>query len=252
MHIDNFAGGDSLLHRLDPRVKVVVAVIFSLVVALADKTSCLVTAATVSIAMLFLARLPLQQVVRRLLVVNSFILFLWLFLPFTFPGEAFFTIGPLHATREGITYALLLTIKSNTIVLALISLLATTPIITLGHTLSHLYVPDKLVHLFFFTVRYMQVLHQEYERLRNAMKVRGFRPATNIHTYKSYAYLVGMLLIMSFDRADRIRKAMLCRGFHGKLYLLSHFEFHRKDLVLGGIMILIVGYMAVLQWLPLK
>ena len=252
MHIDNFASGDSLLHRLDPRIKIIVAVLFSVVVALADRYSCLTVAVCLALALVFVARLSLTQVLLRLLAVNTFILFLWLFLPFTYGGEELFSVGPLHATREGVAYALLITVKSNAIVLALLALLATTPIITLGHAMSHLYVPDKLIHLFFFTIRYLQVLHLEYDRLRDAMKIRAFKARSNLHTYRSLAYLIGMLLIRSFDRADRIRKAMVCRGFHGKFYLLSHFELHRRDVVALVCMMAIISGMAAMQWLILK
>jgi len=249
VHLDNFAIGDSFLHRADPRVKVVLAALFSVVVALADNYACLTVASCVAITLLVIARLSLKQVLLRLLAVNTFILFLWLFLPFTYGGEEILSIGPFNATREGITYASLITIKSNAIVLALIALIATIPIITLGHALSHLRVPDKLIHLFFFTVRYLQLLHLEYDRLRDAMRIRGFRPRSNLHTYKSLAYLIGMLLIRSFDRADRIRKAMICRGFHGKFYLLSHFELNRSDMVMLVFMMLVISGMAALQWL---
>lgn len=223
-----------------------------MVVALADRYSCLAVAVCVSLGLIFVARLSLKQVLLRLLAVNAFIVFLWLFLPFTYGGEELFRIGPLHASREGVAFALLITIKSNGIVLALLALLATTPVITLGHAMSHLYVPDKLVHLFFFTIRYLQVLHLEYDRLRDAMKIRAFKPRSNLHTYRSLAYLIGMLLIKSFDRADRIRKAMVCRGFHGKFYLLSHFELRRNDLGMLVFMLVIISYMAALQWLILK
>jgi cobalt/nickel transport system permease protein len=251
MHIDNFATGNSLLHRLDPRVKFVVAVLFSVVVAVADRYGCLAVAACFALVLLVVARLALKEVFLRLLAVNVFIIFLWLFLPFTYGGEELFTVGPLQASRDGIAYALLITAKSNTIIVALIALLATTPIITLGHALSHLYVPNKLVHLLFFTVRYLQVLHSEYERLRNAMKIRGFTPRSNLHTYKTLAYLIGMLLIKSFDRADRIRKAMLCRGFHGEFYVLGHFDLQRSDLLFFAVTILVISGMAALQWLNL-
>ena len=252
MHIDNFASGDSLLHRLDPRIKIVIALLFSVIVAVADRPLCLATAVCFSLALLLLSSLSLREVFLRLLAVNAFIFFLWLFLPFTYGGEKLFSIGPLTATREGIIYALLITVKSNTIVVALIALLATTPIITLGHGLGHLYVPSKLIHLLFFTIRYLQVLHLEYDRLRAAMKVRAFKAGTNLHTYRSLAYLIGMLLIKSFDRADRIRKAMLCRGFHGEFYLLSHFELQKIDVVMLLVMMLVVAGMASLQWIALK
>jgi cobalt/nickel transport system permease protein len=252
VHIDNFAAGDSLLHRLDPRTKIIVAVLFSVIVAVADRFTCLVTAAFFSLALLVVARLSLKDVFLRLLTVNAFIAFLWLFLPFTHGGEALFRVGPLQASREGIVYALLITVKSNTIVLALIALLATTPVITLGHALSHLYVPNKLIHLLFFTVRYLQVLHSEYDRLRNAMKIRAFKARSNVHTYKSLAYLIGMLLVKSFDRAERIRKAMLCRGFQGEFYLLSHFDLQKSDVLAFAVMMLMISGMAALQWLSLQ
>jgi len=113
MHIDNFASGDSLLHRLDPRLKIVIAVLFSVIVAVADKSLCLATAVCFSLALLLIARLSLREVFLRLLVVNAFILFLWLFLPFTYGGEKLFSIGPLDATRDGIIYALQITVKSK-------------------------------------------------------------------------------------------------------------------------------------------
>jgi cobalt/nickel transport system permease protein len=91
-------------------------------------------------------------------------------------------------------------------------------------------VPDKLTHLLLFTVRYLDVLHREYLRLWAAMKTRGFRPRVNRHTYRSYSYLVGMLLVRSFDRSERVVAAMKCRGFRGRFYLLDHFALSRSDL----------------------
>ena len=252
MHIDNFASGDSLLHRLDPRVKIIAAVFFSVIVAVADRPLCLATAVCFSLALLLIAHLSIREVLLRLLAVNAFIFFLWLFLPFTYGGEKLFSVGPLTATREGIIYVFQITVKSNAIVVALIALLGTTPIITLGHALGHLRVPSKLIHLLFFTVRYLQVLHLEYDRLRAAMRIRAFKPGTNLHTYRSLAYLIGMLLVKSFDRAERIRKAMLCRGFHGEFYLLSHFELERIDLVMFLMMMVVIGGIASLQWIILK
>ncbi len=75
----------------------------------------------------------------------------------------------------------------------------------------------------------MDVLHREYLRLRAAMKARGFRPRLDRHTYRSFGYLVGMLLVRSLDRAERIAAAMKCRGFRGHFFMLDHFAFSRRD-----------------------
>ena len=61
------------------------------------------------------------------------------------------------------------------------------------------------------------------------MKIRGFQPRTNLHTYRSYAYLAGMLLVRSYDRGENVFQAMLCRGFHGVFYSLKTFSWRRQD-----------------------
>ncbi len=159
---------------------------------------------------------------------------MWLFLPFTTPGETIYAIGPFTIQREGVYQALLITLKSNSIILMALALLGTSQIFTLVHAMSHLWVPDKLVHLFFFCFRYIHVIQDEYHRLSNAMKMRGFKPKTNIRTYRAYSYLVGMLLIRSFNRSKRILQAMRCRGFKGKFYILHHYEMKRYDYAVGG------------------
>jgi hypothetical protein len=45
---------------------------------------------------------------------------------------------------------------------------------------------------------------------------------------------------------------MLCRGFHGKFYILSHFELQRRDIVIFALMMLLLSCMAALQWLTLN
>jgi len=234
MQIEEFALGNSWVHELDPRVKIVVTFVFSLVVALNQDLAATALSIVLPVALILAARLTLKKVLARLAIVNGFIAFMWLFLPFTTPGETIYTLGPLTIQRAGVEAALLITLKSNSIILMVIALLGTSPIFTLVHALSHLWVPDKLVHLFFFCYRYIHVIHGEYHRLINAMKIRGFRPKTDMHTYRAYAYLLGMLLVRSFDRSKRILQAMRCRGFKGKFYILHHYQMKRYDYALVG------------------
>jgi cobalt/nickel transport system permease protein len=229
MRIEEFALGDSFIHRLDPRAKIIAAFSFSLVTALTQSIPASVAALVFASLLVTAAKLNPGRVLARLAVVNGFILFLWVFLPFTYPGEVIFSLGPLEVHRAGVLLALLITLKSNAIIAAVMALLGTSPVFALVHALSRMGVPDKLVHLFFFTFRYLHLIHEEYHRLVRAMKVRGFRPGTDLHTYRSYAYLMGMLLVRSFDRAGRILAAMKCRGFKRKFYILQHYEMKRSD-----------------------
>jgi len=193
------------------------------------------------------ARLPLRKLFIRLAVVNVFVAILWVMLPFSTPGETAFSVWGLAATREGIDYSLLITLKTNAIIIATISLLGTSSIFTLAHSLVHLHVPTKLVQLFFFTYRYISVLHAEYTKLRSAMKVRCFKARSNMHTYRSYAYLIGMLFVRSFDRAERIHKAMLCRGFKGEFKTLHHFVMRPVDALALVIFVAASGILAALH-----
>ena len=82
------------------------------------------------------------------------------------------------------------------------------------------------------------------------MKARCFRPGTNLHTYRTYAYLVAMLLLKSYDRAERVYKAMLCRGFKGQYHVLDHFALAPSDVVIGGTMFMYIVGMVVCEWIP--
>ncbi|NWF53029.1 MAG: cobalt ECF transporter T component CbiQ [Nitrospirae bacterium] len=246
MHLEEFAEGTSFLHRLDPRVKFISVMPYIFVIAFIQGLRGPFLALMVSLSMIGLSRISFKKVIGRIIVVNAFILFLWIFLPFSYPGEAVFNIGPLKATYEGFLYTFSITLKANAIVLTTIAVFGTTKVFSLAHALVHLKVPNKLIHLFFFFYRYISVLHEEYTRLKNAMTIRCFRPKTNMHTYRTYAYLIGMLIVKSYDRSRRIYNAMVCRGFSGKFPIVSHFEFKKVDLFFGFFIIVITFTLAII------
>jgi len=239
MHLEEFAEGTSVFHRLDPRVKFITLIPYVIVVALMHGNTYPALALTVSTLMIIITRIDMKKLLHRLAVVNIFILFLWLFLPFSHPGNHIVRIGPLSATREGFMLASSITLKANAIVIATIALLGTSEVFSLAHALVHLKFPRKLVYLFFFFYRYISVLHDEYNRMRRAITVRAFEAKTNLHTYRTYAYLVGMLIVRSFEHSQRIYHAMLCRGFTGKFPVFRHFTLRPSDVILGILLSLI-------------
>jgi len=249
MIIEEFACGNTSIHKIDPRIKIFVSIIFSLVIAFSSKIIVLILGMLLSILLILLARLNFAKVLKKLLIVNLFIVPVWIFLPFTLKGEPIYNYGNLTLTYEGLIYTLMITIKSNTIVLFLTVMLSTSKTFSILHALSYLYIPEKLIHLFFLSFRYIHVIHSEFCNLSNAMRIRCFKPGTNIHTYKTYAYLIGMLLIKSYDRSERIYNAMLLRGFKGRFYMLDSFILKRKDILfLSFISIYVIGLIW-LQWI---
>ena len=200
-----------LLSKIDPRLSLLYTVLFSIVVALSNKIPGVVFSLLSSFLFLILSRLNLFSVIRRLIFVIIFLIFLWFILPFSILGKTIFSIWKLHA-------------------------------------LSHLYIPNKIIYLFFILYRYIGVIWDEYLDLIRVLKVRGFKPSFSLHSYKTYAYVMGALFIKSYNRAENVHKAMLCRGFNGKYWVLNNFKFGYRDLIIGLSMLINLLFIVFLQW----
>ncbi len=218
-----FAQGHSAVHRSSPAVRVAAATAYSFSVALTHETTALVSALLFSAGLILLARLPARPLLRRLRGALGLLILIWAVLPLTYPGEPLARVGPVAFSRPGILLSLQISLKTTAILLAYTALLATMTISTLGHTLHRLGMPAKLVHLLLLAYRYTFVIEQEYQRLYRAARIRNFQPGSNLHTYRTYAYLVGMLFVRASERARRVHLAMKCRGFNGRFHCLRHY-----------------------------
>jgi cobalt/nickel transport system permease protein len=245
---EHFAKGDSLIHNIDPRIRIIFALIYSAIIAVTSRLEVALAGLAAALLFVTLAQLSAEHLLRRLAVVNTFVIMLWLILPFSFPGEPLWRIGPFNVTEQGIFYTLMLTVKCNAIILVSISLLATCGMFNLVHALNHLRVPNKIIHLLFFIYRYAHVMQLEYVRLHNTLRARGFKPNTSMHTYKTYGSIVGTLLIRGYERSEQIHKAMVCRGFKGIYWLLDHFSMKESDVLVSCMMALGVVLLILLQW----
>lgn len=225
----------SWVDLIDARLRIVAAGLFALVVVSSVTFLPVLVGLGCALILVNVANLNIQRIIRRVIALDFFMLMLICVLPFTTPGEPMFHLFGLAASWQGLLHALLITAKANAVLFMLFSLVATMSATTLGYALAHLKVPDKLVHLLLFMVRYLDVIGQEYKKMRRAMQARAFVMGANRHTWKSIGYLFGMLLIRSVERAERILDAMKCRGFCGRFYLNSDMTLGRNDLIFGVI-----------------
>ncbi len=235
--------GRALIDSVDPRARILISGLFALVTVSLNHAPTLCAALLFSASCCWLAQVNLKRTLRRVIAMDGFMIFLLLLLPFTYPGEPLFTLFSLPASYEGLEKALTIMAKANAIVLVLLTLVGTMDAPTLGHALAKLRVPEKLIHLMLFTVRYLEVINHEYKKMRQAMRARAFIARSNLHTWRSIGYLFGMLLIRSLERAERILKAMKCRGFRGQFYLLDHFQWQRHDSGFVAAMLTIITLM---------
>ena len=219
------------LARLDPRSRIAGAVFCSLFPFWAEGLTQLGGLWAASLVLVLLARVPLRHVVRRLAAINTFMAFLVLILPWGMPGTSLLDVGGFSYSREGFVQALTIALKGNILLLVFTAFVSTMDPVTFAYALERLYVPPKLTMLLLFTLRYLTVLDQEYRRLRTAMTVRVFRPALSRHTLRSLGHLVGMLLVRSLDRSERIHEAMKCRAFTGHFHTVRRFKAGSIDAV---------------------
>jgi len=241
---ETFSDGNSPIHRLDPRARIVMAALYAFIVALSNRFPALLVACAFSFVLVGVSRLPILELAKRIAVVNGFVLFVWLVVPVTYPGAHLFSMGPLTVSQEGVLVSARITLKSNAILLAFIALIATSSVATLGAALGRLGVPEKIVYLLLLNYRYIFVMEEEYHRLVRSTTVRGFQPSTTLHTYRTFAYLVGMLFVRASERAERVYMAMICRGFSGKFHSLQEFSFSGRDwiwLFCTSVVLLVIG-----------
>jgi len=245
---ESFALGGSILHKLDPRAKILAALPPAFLTAVLQDLKAAAVSLTFALILTALSRPPARKLAGRILTVNGFVAFLWIVLPFSTPGERLASFGPLSVTYEGLQLALLVTLKSNALFLLFLGLVATTPAPDLGRSLGMLGAPDRLCQLLIFSYRYVHVLAQEYQRLAVAIRVRGFKPGMNLHTYRTAAYLAAMLLVRGYDRAQRVRQAMVLRGFDGRFHSLAEYSLRAPDYYLLTASALALGLVAAVEW----
>jgi cobalt/nickel transport system permease protein len=236
MHVhflDPYRPRNSPIHRLDPRIKLVLAVAFILTNALLPFGSwpiyILLFALIISVEVL--SDLGVGYVLKRSSLALPFVMAA-LPLIFTIPGVTIFslTIGPwqTHASLQGLERFISISIKSWVSVQAAIVLAASTSFPDLLVAMRALHVPQLLVSIFGLMWRYMFVLVDEAGRLLRARSARsgrsdqpGTKPGGSLFwRAKVTGGMAGSLFLRAFERSDRIYMAMVSRGYDGEVHAL--------------------------------
>ncbi len=235
----------SLFSRLDPRVRILLAA--SLVVAVASAPARAAALPVVGLVLLLsiISRLPARRAGRTVLAVLPFAGMVALSLPWLVAGTPLLSLDvgpwPLTMTAEGLASAGEVLARAVLAAITLAALVASTPFEQLAEGLRGLGLPPALVLTLCSLHRYTPVLIQESGRMIRAARARGGQRGVTLSVMGS---LIASLLIRSIDRADRVHRAMVSRGFDGTVPTEegpSHLE--RRDVVwlLGGTSVIAVS-----------
>ncbi len=254
---DRYHHGHSLIHHIDPRVKVI------LTLALIVSNVMLPDGAWPAFTLMWLVLLILNRVsglgfwftFARSFIALPFALAAITVL-FSPQGNSVLSIKilmwNLMISDYGLIHFASIVVRSWLSVQIAILLVATTQFPDIVHAFKHLHVPAILTTIIAFLYRYLFVLVDEVLRLLRAREARsaaasGSRSAGGVLWHAKVAgNMAGQLFLRSYERSDRIYNAMLARGYQGQMHTLNPHHYHLSDwLTLGASSILII----ILQWI---
>ena len=213
--MERAAHGCSPLHRVDARAKLLLTVVY-LVTMLSmplEAFSGLLLYAVYPILAAQAAGLRYGDLLRRSLVVLPFVALVGLF-NILYYRETVFTVGPVAVTRGWIDFLSIL-LRGLLSVQALLLLILTTGYYRLCRNMQRMGLPSVFASQLLFVYRYLYVLTEEALEMSMARDARSY--GRRSYPLRTWATLVGQLLIRTFARAERIGRAMLARGFDGRI-----------------------------------
>ena len=208
--------GHSPVHRAPAHLKVLALLAFAIVVVATPGDAYPVFAAYAVLLGLVIgvSRVPPAYLIKRTVVELPFVVFAVL-LPFVATGPQTEVLG-VSVSEHGLEAGIALLVKGTLGVLASLTLAATTEPQELLVGLERLRVPQQLVQIMAFMVRYLDVVAGEMQRMRIAREARGFS-ARNPRRWPVLARSAGALFIRSYERGERVHLAMLSRGYTGRM-----------------------------------
>lgn len=225
--MDDLARLDSPAHRLDARAKAVVTLAFILVVMSFPRhdVSALVPFLLYPVILTAAGRIPARELFKKILLAAPFALAVGLFNPFL-DRQPVAAAGPFVITGGWLSFASIL-FRFLLTVWAALAWVACTGMFRLAAGLEQLGLPRVFVVQLLFLYRYLFVIADEGARMTRSVGVRaGERRALRLRVYGS---LVGHLLLRSMDRAERVYRAMVSRGFDGEIRGVRRTPFRRSD-----------------------
>ncbi len=253
IRLGQYVQGNTLIHRLDPRVKIVSVVALSLIIFGATPAEIMLLSAFLA-AIVVAARLTPVQILEALRPIMFFIALIFLVHLLFTEGETLLTLAPLplRITREGLVRGLYFAWQFAALVIGAAVLTLTTPLSALVdgidrllRPLSRVGIPSQdLAIMIAMALRFMPMLIEEYERLRMAQTARGADFTTGGIALRSRALvaLAVPLLLSALRRGDELALAMEARGFQrgGSRTTLHEFIFFRQDIVAFAILFALI------------
>jgi cobalt/nickel transport system permease protein len=267
--LDRYRQGASLIHYLDPRLKLLATLAFVLVVTTTPPGNWIAFAllAALTIGAVLAAKIPLVEGLKHSTVALPFAGMVAISLPFTQAGRVLWSWQPFSFAQGGpfgfaqggpLGFTLTITdmglvLFATVVVKAWLSVMvsglmvATTPFPDLLKAMRSLHVPAVLTSTISFMYRYLFVLVDEAMRLQTARAARSVGAGRTVWwRARVLGGMIGSLFIRSYERSERIYAAMLSRGFAGEVRTLTRLTWQAGDTRAGLVWVAVLAAIAVL------
>lgn len=223
--IGQYYATDSLLHRLDPRVKIVGTLLYIISLFLVHHYIGLVVAALIFGVMVRMSNVPFRFIVKGLKPIMMMLVFTALLHLFCTPGKAIFSLGVLHITIEGVQKCIFLTVRLTLMMIgsSLMTLTTTPNQLTDGieqmlRPLRKLHIPvHEFALMMSIALRFIPILMEELDKIMKAQLARGadFESGNFLHRLKNMLPILLPLFASAMRRANELAYAMDARCYHG-------------------------------------
>lgn len=218
--------GDSIIHRLDPRAKLVASFYFIGIIFLANNWQSYLFLAIFTLGAIMLSKVDISffiRGVRPLIWLISFTVILQML--FTRGGTLYWSWGIFSLSEYGIQNGLFIFCRFILIIFMSTLLTLTTPPLSMSDAIESLLGPFRVVHvpvheialMLSIALRFVPTLMDETEKIMNAQRARGvdFGEGNLIQKVKAVVPLLIPLFVSSFNRAEDLATAMEARGYRG-------------------------------------
>ncbi len=234
-YLDTLSYKDTFVHRLDPRIKLIVTFAFILFVVSFPKYDItrLIPYFAFPVLILSAGDIPAKFIFKKLIIVSPFALFVGIFNPI-FDTENMSSIYGVSISGGWVSY-LSIIIKFVLTISAALLLIATTSFPVVCAALEKLYMPRIFVVQLLFLYRYLFVLVEETMRMVRARNMRSFGKKGK--GMRPFINMLGVLFIRTVERSERVYQAMCSRGFDGEVRSMRQYKINHADIGFAGLSI---------------
>ena len=253
--------GNSVLHKLDPRMKIFLIVLYIVSIFAANTPASFALVLASAFVLLFLSKIPAKLVLgglKAVFVIMAFTAIINIF--WTSGEELWFEAGPIKIYREGVEYAIFMIVRVVSLIIGSSVLLTyTTSPIALTDGLERVLSPLKVLHvpvhefsmMMTIALRFIPTLIEETDKIISAQKARGtdFTAGSLAQRAKALIPVMVPLFVSAFHRADELAVAMECRCYRGGegRTRMTRLHLHARDFVVLAALTLFLAAVIVLN-----